>query len=1356
MNLIQVKTVFNYLILITVVLNMSFEGPVLLTTGASVKKFNVGGIFPLSSVPAIGRDHAVAAILGLEKFAGVLPEACGVELVWEPRTSRFLDDKSVPLSGLQHVTELSTTLGSLFVMGPWNTAVADKSGTLMTALGAPLLGGGSSPILGERKDFTGYFLASGNDRDAFVGPAYMAKKFGWRLLSVIATDDPFAHTNANMFRAEASKLGITVHSAYTLSFNIERLGKVGEVVSTLKELQAGPSRVYMVFMVEQDARVVLQEASKLGMLGTKKYIFLTSNGWSTSFTEDSGTEWPFGPDGFDEREKLIGVFGFVKNLNVNGPYYEEYINAYRSIKRNITDTFVDGFSIVNETDAEIAVSLPEASSTYPYDVANFMTYVVNATVHRLNALGIDIDCLKANRVSSDPSCQISIEERDAIMKFAEDEKLTGLLEYMKILPENSNDTFGLHSRSARAVMFHEIYKADLGEGLTTQSLKMRPDGDFVSEFRVVNYQVGAGKRAAGGVKGSVSFTWKTVGSFKGTTITFDNQTQLHFSGSTIDEPNLEVTDDNAFVPQTDSNGLSLTFILSVAVGGGVLLLILTVLIWRLRMQRRNSRIQLMVWLINRDDIEWDTEAHAEINFRVSLAVGLQQTQVSSDVSSGNACVQYSGLLGADKKRESGSFEALCIGRYKGNTVSCRKFKSTKGLLSRKSFLKDPVLLRDMYELKELNHSNINQFYGIALDEDAIFSESSEHLIDFFAVNAHYEKGSLEDILLNDALQLDSLFVFAIANDIANGLRYLHRSNFIAHGRLKPSNCVVDSRWTCKLTGFGFDHILLRTDINSEERSAIPKTLLRDLKVTAENGNEELQELIDEFWGRHAELLWVAPESLLSAEKFYLEWEEFADNSTKVSKKSTLEERKCSRDSGDVALNDDERPSTRKISERSIASYGSVVSLTLSSKVASLNSTTTPRFSILGKIGEIKRHSENAREKKRSSGMAIVNGKWPATAPGDIYGLGIILWQLITRKHPYSYLSSKRSLKEFCVDDGSTIPCKFIVAEVECGARYFHFEDDESVAADFSQTLDKLRIFVRSCVNRDPYGRPSAKVACQELFQLNPGKGTSLTDSMARLLEKYAHSLEATVEERTQELKKQTERIQILLYEMLPKGVADDLIGGKEVQPEAFESVTIFFSDIVGFTRIAGSSSPIQVIGLLNALYTCFDEVLLAFDVYKVETIGDAYMVASGLPERNGNMHAAEICMMALHLQSQMVTFRMPHKPEEIVQLRVGIHTGPVVAGVVGVKMPRYCLFGDTVNTASRMESGGLALRIHLSQSTAHLLKAYFPHFEITCRGSIEVKGKGTMQTYWLESSSHFCGARLSKSQAAGMEEHEFK
>ncbi|CAG2180165.1 unnamed protein product [Oppiella nova] len=126
------------------------------------------------------------------------------------------------------------------------------------------------------------------------------------------------------------------------------------------------------------------------------------------------------------------------------------------------------------------------------------------------------------------------------------------------------------------------------------------------------------------------------------------------------------------------------------------------------------------------------------------------------------------------------------------------------------------------------------------------------------------------------------------------------------------------------------------------------------------------------------------------------------------------------------------------------------------------------------------------------------------------------------------------------------------------------------------------------------------------------------------------------------------------------------------------------------------------------------------------------MVVSGIPVRNGLRHAREIARMALSLLNAVTSFKIRHRPNEQLMLRIGLHSGSCVAGVVGLKMPRYCLFGDTVNTASRMESNGMPLRIHISPSTKEILDS-FNTFVTESRGEIPIKGKGTMTTFWLNS-----------------------
>uniref|UniRef100_A0A183BX45 Guanylate cyclase n=1 Tax=Globodera pallida TaxID=36090 RepID=A0A183BX45_GLOPA len=270
-----------------------------------------------------------------------------------------------------------------------------------------------------------------------------------------------------------------------------------------------------------------------------------------------------------------------------------------------------------------------------------------------------------------------------------------------------------------------------------------------------------------------------------------------------------------------------------------------------------------------------------------------------------------------------------------------------------------------------------------------------------------------------------------------------------------------------------------------------------------------------------------------------------------------------------------------------------------------------------------------------------------------------------------------------------------------------------------------------CWDESPAERPKMETVNALLQSMNTGRSTNLMDHVFNMLEVYAGSLEEEVEERTKELVEEKKKTDILLYRMLPKQVADKLKLGQSVEPESFDCVTVFFSDVVSFTTIASKCSPLQVVNLLNNLYTLLDSIIGEFDVYKVETIGDGYLCVSGLPHRNGHEHARHIANMSLAFMRSLGSFTIPHLPTERLRLRIGIHTGSTVAGVVGLSMPRYCLFGDTINTAARLESSSKPMRIHISTTTNHFLVNALGGFVTQARGEILVKGKGVLETFWL-------------------------
>ena len=211
-----------------------------------------------------------------------------------------------------------------------------------------------------------------------------------------------------------------------------------------------------------------------------------------------------------------------------------------------------------------------------------------------------------------------------------------------------------------------------------------------------------------------------------------------------------------------------------------------------------------------------------------------------------------------------------------------------------------------------------------------------------------------------------------------------------------------------------------------------------------------------------------------------------------------------------------------------------------------------------------------------------------------------------------------------------------------------------------------------------------------------------------------------------ELQIEQEKSERLLLNILPKPVADQLKQNSSTIAESFPEATVLFADIVGFTQLSAQKSPTEIVTLLNKIFSAFDQLADQHGLEKIKTIGDAYMVVGGLPMPKPD-HAEAIAAMALDMQTAIDTFNQ--ETGEAFIMRIGVSTGPVVAGVIGTHKFTYDLWGDTVNMASRMESHGIAGRIQVTDSTYDRLHNKYVFEE---RGTIDVKGKGEMITYWLK------------------------
>uniref|UniRef100_A0A0N4ZT33 Guanylate cyclase n=1 Tax=Parastrongyloides trichosuri TaxID=131310 RepID=A0A0N4ZT33_PARTI len=339
--------------------------------------------------------------------------------------------------------------------------------------------------------------------------------------------------------------------------------------------------------------------------------------------------------------------------------------------------------------------------------------------------------------------------------------------------------------------------------------------------------------------------------------------------------------------------------------------------------------------------------------------------------------------------------------------------------------------------------------------------------------------------------------------------------------------------------------------------------------------------------------------------------------------------------------------------------------------------------------------------------------YPMGSPsGDIYSFGIILYQLTYRHGPF---------------DGLNMILKDILKEIV----------DKGLQPVFEATLeeDPLLDLMKDCFKYDPLTRPTLKILNNSIKTIFHATSGNLVDQMMSMNEKYAQNLERVIAERTNLLIEAQEQIDRLLSEMLPPSIAETLKNGGKVEPKLYESATVCFVQIWEFAKFMEDSSPPEVVQFLNDVFNMFDEVISSHDCYKVETIGDTYMVVSGVPKENKGKHVFVIAEVALSLRSHSLVFKVPVRPEWKLTIRIGFHCGPIAAGIIGLKAPRYCLFGDTVNFASRMESNSPPNQIQVSEPTALKLMEN-PEYRLIKRGIVKVKGKGDVNTYWLNEHFH--------------------
>ena len=284
-------------------------------------------------------------------------------------------------------------------------------------------------------------------------------------------------------------------------------------------------------------------------------------------------------------------------------------------------------------------------------------------------------------------------------------------------------------------------------------------------------------------------------------------------------------------------------------------------------------------------------------------------------------------------------------------------------------------------------------------------------------------------------------------------------------------------------------------------------------------------------------------------------------------------------------------------------------------------------------------------------------------------------------------------------------------------------------------LDRIEHLLRHLSAPDTPGEPLPLEYGGETMQLDVSRRQLLN----LLLSTYENILQqntkleemhSQLQTASQQLGESLQKTQDLLYRVFPRQIADELANAGQSQPRHFDAVTVLFTDFVGFTRVAETMAPQQLIDGLEEYFRRFDALTAKCHMEKLKTIGDAYVAAGGVPVANAT-HPLDAALLAVAIRECVAETARELEGTGMPSfaIRIGLHTGPLVAGVIGEQRFTYDLWGDTVNTASRMESGGEAGRINISAATFQQLA---PYFECTPRGSIAVKNRTAVEMYFLE------------------------
>ena len=628
--------------------------------------------------------------------------------------------------------------------------------------------------------------------------------------------------------------------------------------------------------------------------------------------------------------------------------------------------------------------------------------------------------------------------------------------------------------------------------------------------------------------------------------------------------------------------------------------------------------------------------------------------------------------GVDSDVETGRCSATCV-------------PSSKHRTRNSNFLQ--VVQVEMRRLCALRHSNVVTYIGFQLDNHQVM-----------VIMELMQYGSLYDMLRNETLALDDDMVPDILHDITQGMNYLHtQSPPILHRFLSTTNVLLDHTLTAKVADSAYPRV--------GKRVATHLARVRSTHYPFEDGDLGADSAVSsgDAGGHNTP-------------------DRFSSNSLNPFSKQVRLVSEAD-GNGDKATN----------AQRRHSGSDSVLNRSRSSGLQ------RNRSSSVASQSEVSNHVSSIRSNRQDESWVtpavmymapeILTGEDGGRAV-DVYAFGILVYEVMMRCDLFAKLSAG------C----SPVNAPSMIVRVLCELAEGDFDHSKymPIPTGINPSLAGL---CRDCCHFSGQKRPTFSEAARRLKALmttDVHAGSHMNLSSLAIASRASGRREPMMAKRdSRRMKQQHHASEKLLLQVFPWHVSQALKENRKVEPETFPCVTIFFSDVVGFTEMASGMEPHLVMDMLDRLYTKFDLLSEKYDVFKVETIGDSYMAVSNLHRNQAADHALRIACFA-----QAAVEAANHTPIDLmdsskgcVRVRVGFHCGPVVATVVGRKNPRYCLFGDAVNTASRMETNSDAGKV-LCSADAHAL-LHVQGVQVTPgivpfqKTTIIAKGKGTLTAHWV-------------------------